>query len=122
MGHKAILKALEPLADKKYWIDLIIEFDARKTKEAVFAYNCDKLECDLQCKLYDEENCVDLSDQKYNQIIENENIKHLLDENNSWSQMWIKNDLNLIDFDENFKKVNEFAIKNQISNLINKEE
>ncbi len=122
MGHKAILKALEPLADKKHWIDLIIEFDARKTKEAVFAYNCDKLECDLQCKLYDEENCVDLSDQKYNQIIENENIKHLLDENNSWSQMWIKNDLNLIDFDENFKKVNEFAIKNQISNLINKEE
>ena len=47
----------------------------------------------------------DLSDQKYNQIIENENIKHLLDENNSWSQMWIKNDLNLIDFDENFKKL-----------------
>ena len=33
IGHKAILKALEPLADKQHWIDLIIEFDARKTKK-----------------------------------------------------------------------------------------
>ena len=34
---------------------LFLEFDNHKTKEANFAYQCDKLECDLQCKLYDEE-------------------------------------------------------------------
>ncbi len=122
MGHRAVLKALEPLEDKQYWIDLIMEFDARKSKEAIFAYQCDKLECDLQCKLYDEDNYVDLNDQKSNQAIENENVKHLLEEGYSWSQMWIKNDLNLIDFDENFRKVNEYAFKNDIGSLIKEEE
>ena len=40
---------------------LILEFDERKTKEVLFAYYCDKFECDLQCKLYDEEACVYLN-------------------------------------------------------------
>ena len=35
--------------------ELFLEFDAHETKEAKFAYMCDKLECDLQCKLYDQE-------------------------------------------------------------------
>lgn len=122
IGHKAILKALEPLADKQHWIDLIIEFDARKTKEAVFAYQCDKLECDLQAKLYDEENCVDINNQENNKTIEDENVKGLLEKGYSWSQMWIKNDLNKINFDENFTKVNEYAFHNKISDLVKKED
>lgn len=32
--------------------DLIAEFEAQKTAEAKFAYWCDKMECDLQAKLY----------------------------------------------------------------------
>lgn len=117
MGHKAILKAFQPLSDKQHWIDLIMEFDARKTKEAVFAYQCDKLECDLQAKLYDEENLVDLNNQENNKTIEDENVKELLEKGYSWSQMWIKNDLNKINFDENFRKVNEYAFYNKISVL-----
>jgi putative hydrolase of HD superfamily len=122
IGHKAILKALEPLADKQHWIDLIIEFDVRKTKEAVFAYQCDKLECDLQAKLYDEENYVDINNQENNKTIEDENVKGLLEKGYSWSQMWIKNDLIKINFDENFKKVNEYAFHNKISDLVKKED
>lgn len=121
IGHQAVLKALEPLSDGQYWINLIMEFDARKTKEAVFAYQCDKLECDLQAKLYDEENYVDLNDQKNNKTIEDENVSDLLAKGYSWSQMWIKNDLNKISFDENFTKVNEFAFKNHIADLIKEE-
>ena len=121
MGHEAILRALQPLSDKRQWIELIYEFDARKTKEAIFAYQCDKLECDLQCKLYDEENYVDLNNQKNNETIKNENLSYLLEKGYSWSQIWIKNDLNQINFDENFRKVNEYALKNKISNLIKKD-
>ena len=64
LGHKAVKKVLGNLIDKPQIESLTLEFDARKTKEAKFAYWCDKLECDLQSKIYDEENCVDLSDQK----------------------------------------------------------
>lgn len=46
--------------------NIILEFDDRITSEAKFAYQCDKLECDLQCRLYDEENCVDLNKQNAN--------------------------------------------------------
>ena len=40
------------LIDGKQIEELFLEFDAHQTKEAMFAYQCDKLECDLQCKLY----------------------------------------------------------------------
>ena len=63
IGHNAIEKILSPLLKGEEIKALIYEFDERKTKEAIFAYHCDKLECDLQCKIYDEENCVDLNNQ-----------------------------------------------------------
>ena len=65
-GHSAVEKILENLTTKQEIQNLIFEFDNRKTKEAVFAYQCDKLEADLQCKLYDEENCVNLMAQENN--------------------------------------------------------
>ena len=55
MGHEAVEKVLKNLSNKDEIKNLILEFDERKTNEAKFAYYCDKLECDLQCKLYDEE-------------------------------------------------------------------
>ena len=54
IGHKAVEEILSELLNGEQIKDLIFEFDERKTKEAKFAYHCDKLECDLQCKLYDE--------------------------------------------------------------------
>ena len=66
MGHDAIEKVLEGLTNKEEIKSLIFEFDERKTEESKFAYFCDKLECDLQCRLYDEEHCVDVSNQPNN--------------------------------------------------------
>ena len=34
--------------------ELFLEFDTHETPEALFAYQCDKLECDIQSKLYDQ--------------------------------------------------------------------
>ena len=47
LGHEAIEKILDGLKEKEKIRSLIIEFDERKTKEADFAYHCDKLECDI---------------------------------------------------------------------------
>ena len=58
----------------KYCIGLcfyLLEFDDHKTKEANFAYQCDKLECDIQSKLYDQEGCVDLNYQEGNATAKN---------------------------------------------------
>ena len=52
IGHKAVLEVLKNLEIKDYLTSLIFEFDQKESKESLFAYYCDQLECDLQCKVY----------------------------------------------------------------------
>ena len=75
--HKAMKNVLGDLIKKDELYSLLLEFDNQKTKEAIFAYQCDKLECDLQSKLYDEEKCVDLKKQPKKKIINNKRVKEL---------------------------------------------
>lgn len=112
--HEAVHNILKGLLDGKIIEELFLEFDERKTKEALFAYQCDKLECDLQCKLYDQEHCVDLNNQEGNNITENERVSKLLNEGESWSSMWLKFGQQIYPYDENFRAVSNYAINNQI--------
>ena len=115
-GRSAVEKILENLTTKQEIQNLIFEFDNRKTKEAVFAYQCDKLEADLQCKLYDEENCVNLMAQENNIALEEANVKKLLkEENNSWSRMWLRFGQQFSFYDDNFMKVSKYAMNNKIN-------
>ena len=52
MGKFAVEEALYKLNKKQMMIALIDEFNEKKTKEAQFAYLCDKMECDLMAKKY----------------------------------------------------------------------
>ena len=118
LGHEAITKVLDNLLDKKQIINLILEFDEQKTKEAIFAYHCDKLECDIQCKIYDEENCVDLNNQKDNKTFYDDRVQKLLKEDKSWSEMWISFGQERYNYDENFMSVSNYVLKNDIKSLI----
>lgn len=97
---------------------IFLEFDAHKTAEAKFAYMCDKLECDLQCKLYDEEGCVDLNDQEDNETAANSHVKALLESEKTWSGMWLKFGQEKYPYDENFMAVSKYAMKNTLSRCI----
>ena len=112
--HEAVHKILANLVDGEYIEKLFLEFDSHSTPEAMFAYQCDKLECDLQCKLYDEENTVDINDQDNNETSKDKRVKELLKENNSWSSMWLKYDLEKLPYDDNFKAIANYVIKNKI--------
>ena len=114
--HEAIHKILSNLIDGKRIEDILLEFDEHKTKESKFAYWCDKLECDIQCKLYDEEKCVDLSKQENNKSFYNDEVQNLLKENQSWSAMWLKYGQKRYNYDDNFKSVSEYVLDNRISN------
>jgi putative hydrolase of HD superfamily len=120
LGHEAVKTVLKDLIDKEEIINLITEFDERKTKEARFAFYCDKLECDLQCKLYDEEGCVDLNKQEGNKTFENEHVQRLLTEEKTWSGMWLQFGQDRYSYDENFTSVSNYAKENNIKQLINK--
>ena len=114
--HEAVHKILKDLVDGDEIEKIFLEFDEHKTKEANFAYQCDKLECDLQCKLYDEEWCVDLSKQESCNAIENERVQQLLKENKTWSEMWLEYDKENIPYDENFKAIINYALNHKINN------
>jgi len=114
--HEAVHKILKDLVDGEEIEKIFLEFDGHKTKEANFAYQCDKLECDLQCKLYDEEWCVDLSKQQSCNAIENERVQKLLKENKTWSEMRLEYDKVNIHYDVNFKEIINYALNHKINN------
>lgn len=113
--HNAVHEILGKLLSGKEIEKLFLEFDAHETEEAKFAYQCDKLECGLQCKLYDEENCVDLNNQEGNNTKDDETVKKILESGDSWSTMWLKFGQKKYPYDENFMKVSNYAINNKIS-------
>ena len=112
--HAAIHDILKDLVDGAYIEEILLEFDRRDTKESLFAFYCDKLECDLQCKLYDEEKCVDVYDQEDNKSFHDDTVQRLLSENDSWSNMWLRYSQNRYNYDENFKAISDYALKNKI--------
>ncbi len=115
--HKAVKEILSNILEGNKINELFLEFDDKKTKEALFAYQCDKLECDLQSKLYDEENCVNLNNQKGNKTLNNPVIQELLSNNESWSRMWLKFSQSIYPYDNNFREVSNYAINNKISKI-----
>lgn len=112
--HKAVHTILYGLIDGEKLEELFLEFDTKETKEAIFTYQCDKLECDLQSKLYDEEKCVDLNNQPNNEVINNKRVKELLNNGESFSEMWLKFGQETYPYDENFRSVSNYALKNNI--------
>ena len=120
IGHQAVEEVLSGLQTKDQIQALIEEFDARETKEALFAHYCDKLECDLQSKLYGEENCVDLNNQEGNRTVENPLVKELLESGMSWAEMWLAFGQRVYNYDPNFLEVSNYAMNNEISTLAKK--
>lgn len=115
LEHEAVHKILGNLLDGKQIEELFLEFDSHNTKEAMFAYQCDKLECDLQCKLYDEEGCVDLNKQDGNTTMKNPLVEKLLKNGTTWSNMWLNFGQQIYPYDDNFKAISNYAKNNDIS-------
>lgn len=122
LGHKAVEEVLQPLANKEALRKLILEFDERKTPEAKFAFFCDKLECDLQSTVYDQENSVDLSNQEGNISFNSKDVQKLLNEGKSFSEMWLLFSQGRYNYDDNFMAVSNYALKNNAKKLVREKE
>lgn len=118
IGKLAVSKVLNNLNDKEEIIDLINEFEEKETEEAKFAFYCDKLECDLQSKMYDEENCIDLESDKVKKASLNFKVDNIIKEEQSWSKMWLRFGQERYNYDDNFLEVSNYAKNNNIKILI----
>lgn len=121
-GHQAVQMILRDVLRQDQIQSLIFEFDERKTEEARFAFYCDKLECDIQAKLYGEEDCVDLSDQEGNVVFHDELVQRLLNEGRDWSSMCLAFSREKYGYDPHFTEVSCYVEKTQIGKVKLKKE
>ena len=67
--HAAIKEVLGDLIKKEEYFALLLEFDEKKTKEAIYAYHCDKLDADIQAKVYQDMGCQKSLDMQENNVV-----------------------------------------------------
>lgn len=112
--HEAVHNILKDIMKGEDIESIFLEFDEHKTEESKFAYFCDKLECDIQSRIYDLEGCVDLNKQDGNLVMDNEDVKKLLDQGKTFSEMFIEFGQKKYGYDENFKAVSNYVKNNKI--------
>ena len=79
--HIAMQEIIGDLNEKDDLLDLLIEFDDHNTKEAKFAYLCDKIEADIQAKVYQDMGYQhSLDAQENNVVFKNDKITKILNE------------------------------------------
>lgn len=119
MGHKAVEKILAGLLNSEQIKELVFEFDERITDDAKFAFYCDKMDFDIQAKIYDEEGCIDLYS-KENQVNFNKyHVQEKLDCGaKSFSDVCLRLDEYLYEDDEDFKRLFNYVKNNKILSLV----
>ena len=120
LEHETVHELFKTILDGEKIEKIWQEFDNQESKEAVFAHFCDKLECDIQARIYDETTKVDLTIQEDNPSYLRDIVKQTLekykDNKHSWSSYWIKLDQELLHYPKEFKEVSEYIFENEITN------
>lgn len=94
---EVVKELLKIIPNSKLLEELFDEFEARETKEAKFAYQIDKAECDLQARLYEQDGSFEHEYKRY-----------------EFTQEWVGLDRKVIDLDENFDRLLEYVINNDM--------
>lgn len=79
-GRQAVISLLDDLKEKDELLSLTDEFNERKTPEASFAHFCDKLDFDIQMKLYSDNNQIPFEPDGDNPIYKDGRVKNLVAE------------------------------------------
>ena len=116
--HEAMKDVIGDLIKKEEFYNLLLEFDEHETKEAKFAYLCDKLEADIQAKVYQDMGFQHgLDDQKNNVVFKSERIKKMLDDGAQTAfDIWYEWDKSKYDDEPAFSKTLRY-IKNNNTNM-----
>jgi putative hydrolase of HD superfamily len=111
--HDAIREVLGDLVKKEEYFALLLEFDERKTKESIFAYHCDKLEADIQAKVYQDMGCQNpLSEQENNVVFHSKKVQQMVQNGaKSAFDIWYEWDKSLYADDEIFSNLLNYVKK-----------
>lgn len=118
MGKQAVQEILNSLSKKADYIKLIEEFEEMKTRESIFAKMCDKLEADIQCKLYCEEKSIDINKKENAHLLENPRVKKLQEKGEkTLADFFIENDKPIYK-EKVFEEIVDFVKNKDIKQLL----
>ena len=119
--HKAMNDVLGKLIDKNFLLSLLYEFDEQKTPEAKFAHYCDKIEADLQAKIYQDKGLHhSLDDQKNNCVFKSPKVQKMLEEGASNAfDIWYEWDKSIYEQDKDFPEFSDMLKIVKMCNLMN---
>lgn len=116
--HKAIIEVIGNLSNRDNIINSIFEFDKRETNEAKFAHYCDKLEADIQAKVYQDMGCHHpLTEQQNNVVFKSERVQKMVQEGATTAfDIWYEWDKSIYKEEPVFTKVLKYVKDNNIKN------
>lgn len=117
LGRQAVEEILQTLSKKVEYIELIEEFEDVKTKESLYAKMCDKLEADIQCKVYCEEQCMNLNSKENKHLLKDSRVEKLLrNGEKTVADLYIEND-RAIFTEKVFEQIADFIKQNELFKL-----
>jgi len=117
IGKQAVGEILSTLDKRLQYIELIEEFEDMKTNESIFAKMCDKLEADIQCKLYCEEKCIDINKKENEYLLNDARIEKLLNNGEKTvADLFIENDRPIYT-EKIFEEIANYIKSNDLLNL-----
>lgn len=109
MGKECVKQVTEGLIKQNEIMELLDEFNNHKTKESVFCFHIDKIECDFQAKLYDLKGCFDINNALKDLKYYGEESATIKEKAKNASDVWIEYDKKLFKddkiFDDLIKKI-----------------
>ena len=117
IGKQAVEEVLITLDKKVQYIELIEEFENMKTNESRFAKMCDKLEADIQCKLYCEEKSIDINSKENTHLLKDSRVQKLLNNGEKTvADLFIENDRPIYT-EKVFEEIANYIKDNDLLNL-----
>lgn len=120
MGKEAVKNIVSSLCNQNDYISLTDEFNEQKTKEAIFAHLCDKLDFDLQMKLYTDKGYINLDPNNTSPVFKNPIIQQMLNSGiNNPNDIFYNYDLSKYNQSPEFKELLNYAYKLNLADLLN---
>lgn len=109
--HEAMIEVIGDLVNQEEFLSLLFEFDEKKTKEAIFAHHCDKLEADIQAKVYQDMGCQHpLDEQEDNVVFKSNKVQQMVKDGAQTAfDIWYEWDKSLYYDDEDFARLLDYV-------------
>lgn len=102
-GRQCVIKVTEGLIKQEEIVKLLDEFNTHLTKESIFCYHIDKIECDFQAKIYDLKGQIKMENILEDLKFYGEEGNNIKDKINTPSDVWIEYDKKIYKDDRIFE-------------------